>query len=128
MLPPKVTIRPWQSIRDYWAARASQHLKDSYMGVPMMKFPEDLRVYEHLLHASQANVVLELGSFHGGSALWFRDRLRALSSYGHYANYHVISVDLYPDRARAQLSRVDPKYQERITMLRGDVKDPATLD
>ena len=62
-------------------ARGGQSLSDSYAGVP--KLPEDLRVYEHMLWLSTTEVVVELGAYAGGSALWFRDRLRTLASYGH---------------------------------------------
>ena len=49
--------------------------------LPLAKFPEDLRTYEHLLWRMQANVVIELGTWSGASALWFRDRLRTMQAY-----------------------------------------------
>jgi cephalosporin hydroxylase len=49
MLPPRVQVGLDESVRDYWLRRVRQHTNDSYVGVPMSKFPEDLRVYEHLL-------------------------------------------------------------------------------
>ena len=46
----------------------------------MLKFPEDLRVYEHLLWQTAPSTVIEVGVKDGGSALWFRDRLRTLAA------------------------------------------------
>jgi cephalosporin hydroxylase len=68
MLPPRVEIELGDTVRTYWNARVAQHLNDSYLGVPLLKFPEDLRVYEHLLWESRANVVIEIGTNLGGSA------------------------------------------------------------
>lgn len=81
-LPPRTPLDLNSTVREYWHERASRHTQDSYAGVRMAKLPEDLRVYEHLLWLSKPNVVIEIGISRGGSALWFRDRLRALAAYG----------------------------------------------
>ena len=109
-------------LRDYWRARAAQHTDDSYVGVPMSKFPEDLRVYEHLLWLAEPDVVIELGVQHGGSTLWFRDRLEAIRRYTGRAG-QVIGVELHDEAARANIDRADPSWQD-ITLLQGDVCDP----
>jgi cephalosporin hydroxylase len=109
-------------LREYWFQRAAQHLQDWYAGVPISKLPEDLRVYEHLLWQSRANVVIELGAQYGGSALWFRDRLRALASYGRIRDPHVISVDSNAELAREHVTAVDPA-SEGITIIAGDLLD-----
>jgi len=111
------------SLQRYWLDRVAQHTHDSYAGIPLSKFPEDLRVYEHLLWADQPNVVIELGSQYGASALWFRDRLRTLAGYGLISDYRVIAVDLQTDAARACLERADRHWEESISLLTGDVCD-----
>lgn len=90
------------------------------MGVPIGKFPEDLRAYEHLLWASRACVVVEVGANRGGSALWFRDRLAAMAGYGRITAGHVFSVDLDLARSREHIG-TDP---EGITLIQGDICDP----
>jgi cephalosporin hydroxylase len=112
------------SLRDHWFDRLDRHFADSYMGVRLLKFPEDLRVYEHLLWEMRADTVIEIGAENGGSALWFRDRLEALARYGRVSDPHVISIDIAPERAREGLAAVDPSHEERITLLQGDVLDP----
>jgi cephalosporin hydroxylase len=112
-----------RTLRDYWLDRAAQHTKDTYVGVPMSKFPEDLRVYEHLLWVDKPNVVIELGSHLGASALWFRDRLRTLAAYGLIDDYRVITVDVDIDHARHHLERVDRDWEEQICLVAGDVCD-----
>jgi cephalosporin hydroxylase len=90
----------------------------------MVKFPEDLRTYEHLLWLARPNVVIEVGSYWGGSALWFRDRLRVLQSYGRIDNHLVISIDVYTGNARRSVGAVDPDFSNSIRFVEADVRDP----
>lgn len=130
MLPPRVTIALEEdSLVSYWRARARQHTQDSYAGVTLSKFPEDLRVYEHLLWLDAADTVIEIGTQFGASALWFRDRLRALRAYGRISNEpRVITIDIDQSRARDALPAADPDFPREIELLEGDVCDPATAD
>jgi cephalosporin hydroxylase len=115
-----------RDLRDYWRKRAVQHTADTYAGVPMSKFPEDLRVYEHLLWLARPTVVIELGVQYGGGTLWWRDRLAALEHYTGRRG-QVIGVELDAAAARASIDRVDPSWAQ-ITLLEGDVCDPALPD
>jgi cephalosporin hydroxylase len=124
-LPPPVEAPLSETVREYWLDRVRQHTSDRYAGMPLSKFPEDLRVYEHLLWASRANVVIELGLERGGSALWFRDRLRTMEAYGRIASPRVISIDTDTATARANLASADPSYRETIEVADGDVTDEA---
>jgi cephalosporin hydroxylase len=123
-LPPPVELDLDATVRTYWSARVAQHLHDSYLGVPLLKFPEDLRVYEHLLWQAQVNVVIEIGTHSGGSALWFRDRLQTFAGYGRIAHPRVISIDVDSAPAQAAIVRVDPA-SAGITLLEASVLDPA---
>jgi cephalosporin hydroxylase len=117
------------ALRDYWLARASQHTSDTYAGVPLSKFPEDLRTYEHLLWADRPDTVIEIGTQAGGSALWFRDRLRTIAGYGRLSRApRVITVDVSQRSSRDHLERADPSWRESIELIEGDVRDPATID
>jgi cephalosporin hydroxylase len=121
--PPAVEIALGDRVADLWAARAQQVLWDSYAGVPMAKFPEDLRVYEHLMWLSRPDVVIEIGAYRGGSALWFRDRLRTLAGYGRSRNPRVISLELDAAPALSAIAGADPGYAASITVVEGDVRD-----
>lgn len=124
-LPSSVELDLKSSARQLWLARARQHTTDSYVGIPMAKFPEDLRTYEHLLWQMRANVVIEIGTWSGASALWFRDQLRTMHAYGVIDSPRVFSVDVNQKEAVAAVTAVDPDHEEAITFLEADVRDPA---
>jgi cephalosporin hydroxylase len=124
-LPSHVELNLQASAREFWLARARQHTTDSYAGIPIAKFPEDLRTYEHLLWQMRANVVIEIGTWSGASALWFRDRLRTMQDYGLVDSPRVISIDLDQKAAVAAVAAVDPGYGETITFVESDVCDLA---
>ncbi|WP_149182254.1 CmcI family methyltransferase [Streptomyces sp. TRM49041] len=126
-LPPRVAAALDDSVGAYWRARERQHVRDVYAGVRIKKFPEDLRLMEHLMWLSRSQVVVELGTHFGGSALWFRDRLRALAGYGRVPeDVRVVTLDLRQDKAREALAGADPAYERDITLLEGDITDPGT--
>jgi cephalosporin hydroxylase len=107
------------SLLDYWHKRVEQHLTDTYAGVRLLKFPEDLRVYEHLLWLSRADTVIEIGTRFGGSALWFRDRLRTQHAHGRtVAEPLVVTLDVDLSQATGAL-----EGEEGIVAVEGDVLD-----
>jgi cephalosporin hydroxylase len=112
------------SVADFWRARLHQHTDDSYVGIPLSKFPEDLRVYEHLLWLDAPNVVIEIGAQFGASTLWFRDRLRSLANYGRIDRPRVIAIELDIDLLKDSLNAVHADHLENIELVGGDVTDP----
>jgi cephalosporin hydroxylase len=124
---PPVEERLGQSLRDYWLGRVALHFRDSYAGIPMQKFPEDLRVYEHLLWDARADTVIEIGVHYGSSQLWFRDRLRTMGSYDRIGAARVIGVDLDLTLPRARLAAADPSWADEIELVEGSIEDDDTI-
>ncbi len=122
-LPPAVTAPTERSIADLWRARLRQHTDDCYAGIPLSKFPEDLRVYEHLLWLDKPNVVIEIGAQFGASTLWFRDRLRTLASYGRIKEPRVIAIELNIDLLEKHLKDAHGDHLGDIELVAGDVTD-----
>jgi cephalosporin hydroxylase len=124
-LPPDVSIDLAQDVGSYWRERLRQHTGDSYAGLRFSKLPEDLRSYEHLLWTDRPDTVVEIGTQYGASALWFRDRLQTLQSYGLIDDPRVVTLDIDQSDARRELPRVDPGYQATIHVIEGDIRDEA---
>lgn len=67
------------------------HLKYTYKGIPMNKCPLDLALYSLLIWNLKPKTIFEIGSFHGGSALWLSHQLHAFDLEG-----VVFSIDVNP--------------------------------
>jgi cephalosporin hydroxylase len=67
-------------------------LRWTYRGVECQKNPFDLAIYTMLIGRLQPRTVLEIGTFNGGSALWFADMLDAHRITGS----RVVTLDIDP--------------------------------
>lgn len=63
-----------------------------YHGVRTLKYPMDMWNYQEIIFERQIDWVVETGTRHGGSALFFADQLRARHATG-----SVITIDPQPD-------------------------------
>jgi cephalosporin hydroxylase len=43
----------------------------TWLGVPVLKYPTDLLVYEEMIYEVKPDVILDIGTARGGSALYF---------------------------------------------------------
>lgn len=83
-----------------------------YRGVRTLKYPPDMWNYQEIIVEHNIQWIVETGSRHGGSALFFADLLEARHAAG-----RVISVDLMPDISEGA-------RHQRITFLTGDSGTP----
>jgi len=89
----------------------------SYRGVRTLKNPLDLWNYQEIIDELRIEWVLETGTRHGGSALFFADLLSARGAPG-----LVISVDV--DHDSLQIPR---DGHQRLRLLKGDSASPAII-
>ena len=69
--------------------------------------------------------MIEIGTSFGASALWFRDRLRAMAAYGRIErDPRVISIDIEVDMPRELIGAADPDWNREIELVGADVTDP----
>jgi len=85
-----------------------------YRGIATYKCPTDMWVYQELIDTLRPGLVVETGTFRGGSALFIADRLETL---GH-GEVVTIDIDVQPDR---------PEHP-RLTYLQGSSVAPEILD
>lgn len=82
----------------------------TWMGVPLLKFPTDMVIYAELIHRTQPDLIIECGTFAGGSA-YFMATICEMIGHG-----HVATIDPYDDPNR-------PDHR-RITYVKGSSTDP----
>lgn len=83
--------------------------RHTWKGVGCIKNPFDFALYWMLVWQTKPRTIIELGSRHGGSALWLADMLTCYNISG-----GVVSVDINP---------VAGVHDDRINFLTGDVSD-----
>jgi cephalosporin hydroxylase/SAM-dependent methyltransferase len=121
-LMPALTQESDPLLAALWRSRVKVHEGDTYAGLRMTKFPEDLRTYETLLWERKPQVVIELGVHHGGSTLWLRDRLFDFQRYRAGAAPMVIGVDIDLSEARTSFSDLPPEGTAGIELREGDIR------
>lgn len=87
-----------------------------YKGLLNVKSPIDLALYAMLIWELKPATILELGSFQGGSALWFADQLQAQLGGGSVHSFD-INPDSVSERAR----------HPAVTFHRADLRQPESL-
>lgn len=79
-----------------------------WMGVGIVKCPLDLHSYQEIMFETKPDVIIETGTLHGGSALWFANMMELMN-----LSPGVISIDIHGDT-------IPPRPQhEKIVYLTG---------
>ena len=100
-------------LRWYYDSQVWKHL--NYRGVRILKNPLDLWNYQEIFEQHGIEWVVETGTRHGGSALYFADLLNARRSAG-----KVISIDV--DHLSLQVGE-----HPKLVLLQGDSAAPALV-
>ncbi|HSN19800.1 MAG TPA: CmcI family methyltransferase, partial [Usitatibacter sp.] len=88
----------------------------AWHGIRTLKLPSDIWNYQEIIFERRIEHVIECGTRHGGSALFFAETLAARRAKG-----PVVSIDI--DRESRQICAC-----EGVHFLVGDSADPATLE
>ena len=98
----------------YAAARRYYHLwyynsqvwaRTSWMGVPTYKSPMDMWNYQEILVGLQPSLIIEFGTWHGGSALFFSSVMHQIGK-----RYLILSIDIDPSRI-SEKTKADPNIR-----------------
>jgi cephalosporin hydroxylase len=87
----------------------------NWRGVPILKYPTDLIIYEEMIYELKPNVILDIGTYKGGSALYFATMFDLMG----IDTGRVISVDIRHSMALPE--------HPRITYLLGSSTSDAIL-
>jgi cephalosporin hydroxylase len=90
----------------------------AYRGVRTLKNPLDMWNYQEIIDERRVEWVIETGTRHGGSALFFADLLTARAASG-----LVVSVDVDHDSLQ-----IPAAGHDRLRLLKGDSASPAIID
>ena len=100
--------------------------RTSWHGVPVQKLPSDLLIYQELIYLTRPDYIVETGTAHGGSALFFAD-IMELMGHG-----EVITIDINfepdcPQHPRVRYISNDSLDPNMLGVVRDIVKDKRVL-
>lgn len=100
--------------RSAWQRRISYRL--TWMGIPIIQLPEDILMMHELICKVKPDVIVETGTAHGGTAIFYASMLELLGKG------HVISVDIEIRKNNRLAIQAHP-MSSRITLLEGSSTD-----
>lgn len=113
-----------QALDDYSLKRAfvvaqTEHTEyeNQWLGVRLQQFPNDLQVYTHLLYSVKPDIIVETGTFHGGSALFLADVMEHINP-----DCEIVTVDItdeHINKTKAE-GKWLPGLTDKITFIKGD--------
>ncbi|QNJ24462.1 cephalosporin hydroxylase family protein [Synechococcus sp. SYN20] len=122
----------WKQISalDLWHKQVVQHHQESYKGIGLAKFPQDLWSYEKLIVSSKPKAIIEIGINEGGFTRWLYDRL-LLASWEEPEHEHIlIGLDQNIENARKNLAEAIKAFEGRVKvhLIECNLLDKQSLD
>lgn len=89
----------------------------SWKGIPVLKAPTDLWVYQEIITRLKPDLIIETGTMRGGSAVFLDDMCKLVNSTG-----HVISID-------TESEKIDKRaYESNVKFITGSSVDQETVN
>lgn len=104
-------------LRSGWQQRISYRL--TWLGMPVIQLPEDLMTMQTVIHRVRPDVIVETGTAHGGSAIFYASMLELLGGG------RVVSVDVEIRPHNRRAIEAHPLCG-RVTLIEGSSTAPAT--
>jgi cephalosporin hydroxylase len=92
-----------------------------FLGIPIQKNPCDLWMMQQIIYETKPDVIVETGTFRGGSALYFAHVLDGLG----LERSRVVTIDI--EDVNADAARY-PVWQKHVRFLHGSSIDPLIVD
>lgn len=106
-----------------WVKSAAHHrlmYEPSWLGIPIIQFPEDVLAMQELIWKIKPDVIIETGVAHGGTAIFYASMLELLGKG------KVIGIDI-DIRKYNEVAIKSHFLSKRIHLIQGSSIDPAVL-
>lgn len=106
MYSQRILAEEWEttSVLDLWHKQVALHHHETYKGIGLAKFPQDLWSYEKIIYESAPKTIIEIGVNNGGFTRWLYDRLLLATTEEPGSTRTLIGLDINIDNARDNLS------------------------
>ena len=95
----------------------------SWCGHCVQKTPSDMWVYQEIIAETRPDLIVEIGSGHGGTALFFAHVMESLGiPAGRVVSYDKVFREGRPEHPRLRFATGDPRDRENMTAISDAVK------
>jgi cephalosporin hydroxylase len=105
-------------IRSSWQRKISYEI--TWLGIPIVQLPEDILVMQELIYKVRPDVIVETGTAHGGTAVFYASMLELLGKG------HIISIDIEIRKHNRLAIQAHP-MSKRIILIEGNSTDEAVV-
>jgi len=115
--------RPVTAVFHYLAYSLGVWNRTRWMGVPILKLPSDMWLYQDVIWETRPDLVVETGTNWGGSAVFFANLFDLMGTEG-----RVITVDIqrcpegYPSHRRIQFITASSTASETVAAIRRQIR------
>jgi cephalosporin hydroxylase len=102
-----------------------QEWRNHWLGIPLLQYPSDLFTYQELIASVQPDVIIETGTYAGGSAVYFSMLLDFIKPAA-----RVVTIDISPTLWQGTVAERQPELARlfaRINFVEGGSTEPETL-
>ncbi len=117
--------------RSGWQRRLSYEL--TWLGVPIIQLPEDLVMMQELIYKVRPEVIVETGTAHGGTAVFYASMLellgkgRVISIDVEIRKYNRLAIQAHPMSRRIALLEGSSTDERLVSQVRGMIPSQAVV-
>lgn len=114
-----------QALSRIWLREITRHkyaYNFSWMGRPIIQFPQDMLAMQEIMWSSKPDLVIETGIAHGGSLIYYASLLEMLGGDG-----YVLGIDI-DIRSHNRAAIENHPMSGRIQMIEGSSTEQKTID
>jgi cephalosporin hydroxylase len=122
--------RDVQALSRIWSRETSRHgytYNYSWLGRPVIQYPQDLMAMQELIFALQPDLIIETGIAHGGSLIFLASMLELNAACGGPKDARVLGIDI-DIRAHNRAAIEAHPMARRIDMIQGSSIAPEIVD
>lgn len=108
-------------------SRCSYTYNFSWMGRPIIQFPQDVFALQEIIWSVQPDLIIETGIAHGGSLIFHASMLELNAACGGASDAEVLGIDIDIRAHNREAMEAHPMFK-RITMLEGSSIDPGIIE
>lgn len=122
--------RDLQELSNVWIQQTSRHrytFNFSWMGRPIIQFPQDVFAMQELIWAVQPTLIIEAGIAHGGSLIFSASMLELNAASGGPSDAFVLGIDIDIRDQNRKAIEAHPMFK-RISMIEGSSIAPDVIE